>query len=739
MPADLALVPSSGSEVDDDPLASASRKYFATLDPDDLGDELLKRCNLFYSHPWVQAILGRMWLGWNYYYGYGQGWAHGTSQVQRFGTKGALASMRVNTIRRVATASYSGIVGRNPIWQPVAAQVNSQSNRAIEAAAQVLEDAWHHQQVQRRMLLATESARYLSEGYVLPRWNRFAGRRLAADRFNRIVWSGAVTYDNILPWCNVRNPTHDFYQKGEWNCVIDRENRYNLAADPELPRETREKILTGTRDLPSSWFWIGLQIAPSTYGGQWDDDYVPVLRFFHKPCATLPFGREALFLTDGTPIYDDDLTGDDIWLTRVTPAETGGIPFGYTEFWDAIASQQMQDHMMSAAATNFGAFARQAIAMKKGESAANIQRLNDLAIVWYEDTKPEAINFTSMPNGWDRYLAITANEIKQSMGQSDVSLGQSPGERAPGNLAALLAAQTAQAATSFSGSYEDGLRHLGRATLTLTRENLKRMTKEGYTPRVSVGLLGSQGHRSGVRMVTAADLEGIEYVNVDLGDAMANSPSTRVQVAEILSNIQDPEQRMAVYEVMKTGKLKPAVEGMDKAFTRIEQENEQLARGEIPDVHPADDDLLHGRMHQIPMRDGVPRTDPRALRAWNIHVLGLHYQQEYGIPTVSRPNLDDPFAPENAAFLSEIQADPMYPIRVRRILGKPPPLEMQQAMPAGGVPPDAEQATSTVAHEAKRGPAPGGPAKMPDFPTNAATGRNSAAPDRGGVPQPGPQ
>jgi hypothetical protein len=742
MPAELALVKSGDIEIDESDPLEGIEQYWADLPGEQLGKEIVDRCNAFYAHPWVQAVLNRMWQGWFYYFGYGQGWVHGTSNVSRFGPKGVLASMRVNTVRRVATASTSGIIARNPVWQPVAGEVNSQSSRAIDAAAQVLDDAWHHQQVQRRMMLATESARFLSEGYVLPRWNRFAGRRIGADRWGRPAWTGAVTYDNILPWCNVRNPTHDYYAKGLWNIVVDRELKSNITYDASLPIETRRKVAAANDTLPANWFYVGIQTAPSSIGGAWDNDYVPVLRFFHKPCLALPRGREAVFLTDGTLLYDDDLLGDDIWLCRVVPDETSGMPFGYTTFWDGLAAQQVIDHLHSSAATNFGAFARQVIAMKKGESAANIQRLNDLAILWYEETKPEGVNMTAMPTGWERYLAIMENEVKQSMGQSDVSLGQSPGDRAPGNLAALLAAQTAQAATSFSGSYEDALKHLGRATITLTRENLKRMTSDMYRATISVGVLGSQGQRAGVRPVSADDLEGIEYVNVDLGDAMANSPSARVQAAEILANIPDPEARMAIYEVFKTGKLKPAVQGMDKAFTRIEEENEKLAQGIIPDVNPADDDMAHGIMHQIPMRDGVARNDPKALRSWNVHN-AMHVQQEYGIPTVSRPNLADPWAPENDQFMAEIAAVPDYPLKYRRYLGKPPPLEIQQAQaamggPPGGTPPGAAKPTDDAAAKG-RGPMPGGPARLPQFPTNAATGRSSATPDRGGVPQPGPQ
>ncbi len=706
-----------------------SRRYWATLDGDDLGKAIMDRCNWFYAHPYVQAVLGRMWLGWSYYFGYGNGWAHGTSQIGRFGPKGALASMQTNTSRRVAVASYSGVISRQPTWNPVASEVNSESMRAIDIAEQLLDNAWHHQFVQRHMALACESARYLSEGYVLARWNKFGGRVMASDD-KGVVRSGATAYSNHLPWTHVRNPTHDYYQKGQWGFFIDRENKHDLASDPTLSPDVREKILNGGQDFPNAWFWIGLQAGPQASGlGRWDDDYIPVVRAYHLPTASVPFGLQCVALTDGTLVgKKEPLTGDIMPYCRVVPDETSCMPFGYTSFWDSLGSMQMLNHMLSAAATNYGAFARQVVAMKKGESAANVQRLTDLSILWYENTKPEGVNLTAMANGWLQFVSFLENDIKLSMGESDVSLGESPGERAPGNLAALLAAQTAQGKTTFANSYADALKHLGRVELVLNRENAKE--------DIHIGLVGPQGDRAGVRAVKAEQLKGIDYVNVDLESSAQKEPALRMQLATMLAAIPEEKTRIQVLEVAKTGSLKPMTDGLNAQFIRTEAENEDLANGKCPDVDPSDNDMFHGQQHQIPMMDGPVRADKNAQRAKRLHMI-LHYVQEYGTHAAARPDLKDIWAPTNDQFMGEVELDEQFPLRMRRLLGKPPPLEMQMAQTAAGATGPAKPSGGPAGSPAKPpGAAPGSPPGLPEMPTNAATGRSSAAPDRGGVPQP---
>lgn len=724
MGSDLALAPAIEGVVERDP---DERRYWATLDGNDLGAAVRARCDGFYSHPLVRQILGRQARGWGFYYGYGDDWFHGTSGVGRFGHKGGLATMRVNTSRRSCVAWWSSIVARQPVWNPIVGKWNSGGVRSLKAAKQLLEDAWSHQLVARKMTLATEAAAYTGESFIMGRWNPLAGRVINTDG-QRVVHAGATTYSNHSGWTVVRNPTLSHWDDRKWVIVVDRENKYDLAADPSLTAEQRQRVLdSSSSGVTQQWFWIGLLAQP----GQWEDDDIPVLRLYHEPTAAVPYGRQANFLTDGT-MYgrSGPLKGEMIPVARVSPGEMDCTPFGYTGFHDALAAQSIIDHLHSAAATNYGAFARQVVAMKKGESAANIQRLTDLSILWYDEVKPEGVNLTAMAQGWLQYLAELTSEVQGSMGQSDVSLGKSPGDRAPASLGALLAATTAQGATGFAQSYEDALKRIGRITIIQNCENA--------TEPINVTLVGAQAGRDGMSEISAEDLKGVEYVDVDLGSAMQNSPGTRVQVAEMLAAVPDPKHRAELIEIINTDRYEPISENIEAQYARTMDENEQIARGIIPDVNAADDDLFHGRQHQLTFMDGPARLDKNAMRADNVH-MGLHYVQEYGTVTTVRPDLKNPWAPVNDQFLADIEADPMYPLHMRRLRGKPPPLEMQQAQATAGALPGAPTGPGDApggSPEKPAGASPTDPAKMPPLPPNAATGLSSNGPDRGGVPAP---
>lgn len=681
--------------------------YFATLPPEDLGKEILLRCNAYYAHPTVQAQLWRMRLAWNYYYGYDEAFRHGTSSVGRGGSEGQLAFMRVNTLRRVSNASVAQILGRQVEWDPVASSYTSSGVNGVRKGKALLKDQWRRGGGRREYALAVDSARYRSEGFIHTKWVASAGEPIGATD-DMAARTGRVVYTSPAPWAVVRNPVADAASKCNWWVVVEKENRFELAETPEYIGQ-REQIMNSSASLSSDWFNFGILNVTTT----WDDDEIPILYFYHRPTAAVPLGMRVKVLVDGTVLgWPKPLVSDEIPLRRIVPAELDSTPFGYTEFFDGIAAQQIIDHLHSSAATNYGAFARQVIAMKRGRSA-EVQRLTDLAILWYDDkdSMPQGINLTAMAQGWLQYLEVLGIEIQQTLGQNQVTMGQSPGDRAPASLGALLAAQSAQGGTKFLESCEDAVMGMGRDTLAVFRAN----AMDPIAVRTD----------DGFESVTAEDVADLKDVSVDLSSEMANSKATRLQIAEMLANVPDPKTRDELMQFIETGRNDAMTDPVEKQYERVLRENEMIKRGELPTVSPADHDTFHGINHTIPMLDGPERDDPRAMMVWNIHMC-WHYQQEYGVPTRTRPQ-------DGEAFVREIGMDPMYPMRMRALMGKPPPLMMAPPpAPAGAAP------GPGGSPEKPSEPTPGtNPSQLPPLPKNAATGRTATPGDWGGTPTPG--
>ena len=446
-------------------------QYFANLPTDEIGPAINQRMGSYYMYgsPASQVAWRQMWA-WMFAYGYGRDWFHGTSQVVRGGDQGEMAYVRMNQARSILNAAVAQIVTPQIQWHPQAERYSSASVRATLKAKDVLNHVWHNGGAKRTFTQAAEVAAMLGEAFVMQDWNPFAGRDAFTNPMTgRVERAGEYEFQLIYPWDVIRNAGRPTYDDVECLFIRLRPNRWNLAA--RFP-EHEEEIARGPSAYPSDGTF-GFGIIQSL--GLWDRDAVGCVRFIHKPTAAVPEGRDILMLRNGVVLSDKPLGAKGMMpLRRIQKAALHGTPYGYTEFFDCLGAQEVYDNLHSAFTTNLMGFATQFIAYERGTNPDIMTLGGGMALLPYDPQgkPPQGINLTALPQGGFQYLATLKTEMEQFMGQNPVTRGQSPGDRAPASLAALLDATSARMANSFMQSYLEALREAGTYSLRLFAENV---------------------------------------------------------------------------------------------------------------------------------------------------------------------------------------------------------------------------------------------------------------------------
>lgn len=726
---------------------SADNRYWAAIEGDDFGSELRSRVAAYYTSPITSQVLNRQVLAWRYAYGYGSDWFHGTSQILPSGQQGESAFLRVNIGASFARASVAAVTAPQIVWQPQAQEYSYKAIKAVDAAGALLDHEWTNSSIGRQSIVQAYDARYLGEGFIFTDWDPDGGYEYGADS-SSLVRSGTFRYRNVWPWDVLRDPSKQAWDRLQWVCLRLPENKFDLAARladraaqaeaagdaalAEALARAHERVLEAPPP-PSNWFGFGLGPLGAPVAGSgtfgWKSDDVGTLVFLHKPTATLPFGRQATLLFDGTLIDDGPLKYGCWPLTRIEAAPFTGTPYGSTEYWDTLAIQEALDNLYSSGVTNYLTFTTQLVAYQRGTDPDILAAGSGLSLVAYEDKPPVGINLTAMPQGWFEMVRLLESKMEAILGQNPVTRGQSPGDRASGSLAALLSAMSMQQQAPFMREYENSLRMQAKIILKVARAEAKIPMKVGKSGHVRVPSLRW-------RNIEAADLQGVDEVYVDMGNAMQRSPSGRAQLAEMFMQYKILSDPKVIMQVVDNGRLEPETDPVEGQYTVAQGENEMISRGEVPIVSPADDDVSHCIQHTVTQLSLEARERPEVVRAFRLHV-AQHYAQFYSVPPPLPPS-----DPRYLDALSElIEQDPLLHIRLPILLGKqPPPPDPNAAPPPGGpggpppgaAPPPPQGGTPP----GPDGKAPGSSAGMPETPTNPATGRQWNESDGGGVPDP---
>lgn len=699
-----------------------STDYFAALvDQEEFGRRFAAKVTEYRKAKAVVAIHDRIGRAYNYHFGMSAEGMHLTSAVTRAGEQGELAEIRINHLRANALTVQTLTTGPQIGWLPIPTNRDSSSVKQTYVAVTLLDYYWLDQGVSKSAQNAVGESIPLTEGFVFSPWDDSLGEAVAVNPDGSEVMSGDFRFYNPLPWDVVRDPSKKSWEEGRWVAVCLWKNKYELAA--EYP-EQADAIL----DAP-----VGEE------GGNRDDSFgdcddVPCWYFFHKrsPIPELKNGREAIILGDGTVLKDGELTYDAIPLHRVVPDEQYGTPFGYSQYHEGIGIQEAIDSLSSAILTNQDAFARQMVAVERGEPFSP-EDIGGAKVLYYTNKPPAALQLTSSPAEAFRFTDSLKNDLQRVQGVNDAVQGQLPGDaKLSGSALALLSSQAIQQNSTLQANYLRMVRSIGNCILNEWRKRTPLPRQIRVVGKSSQFLLHEQS-------IQGADISDIKDVQVDIGNPVSQTHAGKLELAQMVMQIPNavtsPEQ---IDQLLTTGKMEHLTQSVRDELILILDENEKIAEGESPPAVIHDDHLRHGREHRTTLASVSARSDPAIVEASTDH-LHQHYKLFFGWPDPMLPPPMPALDPMTGAPDPEFDPtspihDPMYRERMLILVGQtPPPPMLPMGAPGMGAPPPGEPAPG-ISAEKPAEPA-GQQTDLPSMPTNPLSGEKAVAPAGATVPQ----
>jgi hypothetical protein len=682
----------------------ASEYFAAIVESKDFGKRLVAKIEEYRTASAVQQVHERQEKAYQYHFGLSPSGIHLTSGVTRSGEQGELAEVRVNHLRANALTVLNLTIAPKISWKPVATNRDSASTKAAYQAEALLEYYWLDREIGHYAAQAVAQAIPLTEGFVYTPWDDSAGDAGAVDpKTGQAVPTGDFAVYNVLPWDVIRDPSKRSWDQNQWVVVCLRQNRYELAA--KYPKQAEEILNAecGGEDLEDAF-------------GEIDD--IPCYYFYHKrsPIPILKNGREAVVLADGTVLRDGQLTYTNIPLHRCVPDEMFGTPFGYSQYHEGIGIQEAVDSLASAILTNQDAFARQSIAVERGEPFSP-EDIGGMKVLYYTTKPPQALQLTSSPAEAFRFVDVMKADLRRVQGVNDAVQGQLPGDaKLSGAALALLSSQAIQQNSTLQSSYIRMVRSIGTCLLNEWK-------KRTPTPR-KIKLVGkSSEFLVREEMLSGKDLDPIKDVSVDIGNPLQQTHAGKMELAQMYLQtpgaVTSPEQ---IEQIATTGKIEHLTQATRDELILILDENEKIANGEVPPAVIHDDHLRHGREHRSTLASVAARENPKIVEASIAH-LHEHYRLFFGWP-------DDP------------TLDPQYREKMLILVGQQPPPGPMMPMDPNAAPPGAPSGPPPEGPETKDAdnmmgpPEPAGnQVNLPSMPKNPATGEKFTPPGGGMPPQ----
>lgn len=709
----------------------------------------------------VGVLREKLGLAYNYYYGFSPEGVHTASAIARDGEVGQLAKIRVNHSRALVSTLYNLVVAERVVWNPRATNLDYESLKQVELARGALEYYWYMGRVEERFNQATEESIPFTEGFVHAPWDETLGDEVGPDPevaaaalaaftpgappppaeptpameptapaegeaeapppLPKLQRAGDFRFEVVSSWNVLRDPHKRSFDSCDCFVVRVWRNRFDLLSQyPEFEKE----IYSAPAEINTS------KNGPSAKS---ESDDIPVYYFYHKRTGAVSEGRESVLLGNKALLKDGSLSYDELPLFRVRPAEMIGTPFGYSPYLEILSLQELMDSLHSSAATNLTTFGVQNLLLPAGSQPPEM--LNGALRVLYkgvDGSKPEALQLCASPPELYKHLAEIKHDQELLMGVNATARGDIQSDKLSGSAMALLDTKAKQQSSSLHASYRSAIQALGNHIIAELR-------KRATAPR-KVALVGKEN----AFLVAETEFEGkdfssIKRVVVDLGNPLSVSLFGRTEQVKELVQMGLVNNLEQYYAVLDTGRAEPITQGLGNELLLIKSENEDIAKGEVPEAMLQDNHLLHCREHRNPVASPLARKNPAVLKAHTEHI-HKHYAAFFGVEPM-QPQVDpltgmpvvDPQTQEPV-----LGPEPLYHDRMMLLLGlqPPPPMPGMPAPGAPGAPAPGAAPQPTDAQKAKMGaeaqppesppgsePTAGQQPKQPSFPTNPTTGK----------------
>lgn len=593
-------------------------KYFAAADAPECVEYLLRKGSIWFDSIHFNSYLEKIKKSWLSYHGvyYEDGHA-----VTFGGEGGELVNLPVNHYSNIAQNIVNMITATRPAFQARSVNTDYKSQVQTTLANGLLEFYMREKRLEVYLKKAAEYAVVLGSGFIKMEWNATSGEiydyieptEPFDDEGNEVkpspIYQGDVEFRNLSPFDVVFDNTKESAMDHDWVLCRTFKNKYDLMAKfPDLA----EQIKGAATKSDNQKYRISLSPLDDTSD-------IPVYEFFHKRTESMPNGRYIQFLDNDVVMVDALMPYRKLPIYRIAPRDILGTPYGYTPMFDLLPLQDAANSLYSTVLTNQNAFGVQNVLNPRGNDIRINQVQGGLNFIDYnptvaggQDGKPTSLNLTNTPKEIFDFMGILVRDMETISGVNSVARGNPESSLRSGNALALVQSQALQFVSGLQQSYVMMIEDLGTGLIQLLQDF-------AAVPRIAE--ISGVSNKSKMKEFTGRDIDSINRVVVDVGNALATTAAGRSQMADNLLQmglITTPEQ---YFSVMNTGKLETMTEGSSDQSTLVKAENERLTEGLTPVIATAlDKHSFHIRSHMNVLADPDLRLDTELVQRVLAHV-----------------------------------------------------------------------------------------------------------------------
>ena len=557
--------------------------YFAADEAEETVSTLYKKAGDWFDDIISNGYLDKIRDSWLAYHG--ATYDDSGHKLNFSGEQGELVNLRVNHYRNIAQHILNMVTSTRPAFQARSTNTDYKSLVQTKLANGLLDYYMREKRMERYLKTAVEYAVVFGTGYIKMGWNATSGEMVDFnEELETPIYAGDVEFSNLSPYDVVFDSTKEG-PKYDWIICRTFKNKFDIAAKyPEL----KDKIL----GLKSKSDLNRQMMVGKAYDETVD---VPVFEFFHNRTESMEDGRYLLYLEDDIVLLDSPLPYREIPVYRISPSEILGTPYGYTSMFDLLPMQEAINMLYSTALTNQNAFGVQNIYVPKGADISLNQFSSGLNVIEGNPQfgKPESLQLTSTPAEIFNFMQQLVHDMETISGVNSVARGNPEASLKSGNALALIQSQALQFISGLQQMYIQTIEDSGTGLINLLKDFAS-------APRIAA--IVGKGNRTEMKEFVGEDLDSINRVIVDVGNALSTTTAGRVQMADNLLQmgaIQSADEYLAV---MNSGKLETMTEGKNNEIMLIKSENERLVDGTTGIMAVATDNhAFHIKEHQYVM------------------------------------------------------------------------------------------------------------------------------------------
>jgi hypothetical protein len=593
---------------------SSESTYWLAAPKEEVGPLAMERIKRFRDYLASSGRLDQQRELYNSYHGVTDD--RSADRLTASGEQGELTLAKLNHYRSVLQNLHTLVTSEPPAAFCKASNTDSASTEQATLGNGILEDYAKTRGLGEQFRYACEVALAQRKAWLVIDWDFTLGKKVASEpvqaadgsQYMNDIREGDATF-RVKDVTQVAfDPNLETFDKLPWFAVVDKVNKWDLAARfPENP-ELQEKIRGMGMDKATLMLY---DLTAEACLNEYPTDLIYVWTIYAAQSPALEEGRKLVLLEDGTTLFDTALPFDEIPAVPCDPAKELRKQFGHTPGLDMLGLQDALDGGVSSLVTNLLSYAANCLWNKPGQDIAYQELPNGMQVVESE-SKPEPLELSKMPPHSIEVLKLLKQMMEEVANLNSTARGVPPSANMSGASMALLQSIAIKLSSGLQASYVALIEKVYNILLKMLQE---------FADGERVSDIGGHANRAVVARWSKEKISRLRRVVVEIGSPLAQTVSGRLEIARDLKEMGEIQTSDDYYAVLATGRLDTALSPKQKLIALVSAENEQIAQGITPPVFPTDDPVYHLQHHLAAVADIDIRQDPKVVAAFREHVM----------------------------------------------------------------------------------------------------------------------